>query len=443
MNVAVIGAGPAGLAAALRLHRTGHRPIILEASPIPGGHSRSLDLWGHPVELSAHIFWPTDTFVADLWREFVTDPVEVPLVRALLVPGGAIPYPLTATRVARAMPCSTLIPAIGHAGLARARRAARAEAASKDGDDAETWMVGRYGRPLHDFLFRDYAEKLFGLPCDQIASDFPETLFASAADTQGAPQTFVHPRAGLGSVWSRMVDHLGAEGVEVRFAEPVQAIEVARGRVAWVATESGSVEVDAIVSTAPIGALSRMLFTGTPYEADVGELIGRLKVRSTVLVYLLADRASDSSHWLALYPASFRFGRVTEFASSPQAKTTTVFCLEAWCDAGDDFWQTPDEELVAQAADELRRCGQFGNVTVLDQHVERVAATHPSYAIDSVAAASALSQRIREVDGIASVGRGGGHSVFGMAESMAAARQAADSLRPSTQATALGQIPQL
>ena len=55
-RVAVIGAGPGGLAAAARLIDADVDVEIFEASADLGGLARSLTLWDQPVELSAHIF---------------------------------------------------------------------------------------------------------------------------------------------------------------------------------------------------------------------------------------------------------------------------------------------------------------------------------------------------------------------------------------------------
>lgn len=42
MRIAVIGAGWAGLAAALRLQDAGHHPVVIEAARVPGGRARSI-----------------------------------------------------------------------------------------------------------------------------------------------------------------------------------------------------------------------------------------------------------------------------------------------------------------------------------------------------------------------------------------------------------------
>ena len=56
MRVAVVGAGPIGLEAALAARAHGHEPLVLEAAPTAGGHVRA---WGH-----VRVFTPWDWLVS-------------------------------------------------------------------------------------------------------------------------------------------------------------------------------------------------------------------------------------------------------------------------------------------------------------------------------------------------------------------------------------------
>ena len=55
-RVAVVGGGPAGLAAAYRLTAEGVPAIVFEAGSSIGGLARSMEIWGQAVDLGAHMF---------------------------------------------------------------------------------------------------------------------------------------------------------------------------------------------------------------------------------------------------------------------------------------------------------------------------------------------------------------------------------------------------
>src|ERR1700690_557209 len=69
MRVCVIGAGPAGLAAAYCLQSFGVEVVVFEAGSRVGGMAGSFDLWGHRGEFGPHRFWSSDERVNALWRE--------------------------------------------------------------------------------------------------------------------------------------------------------------------------------------------------------------------------------------------------------------------------------------------------------------------------------------------------------------------------------------
>ncbi len=71
MRVAVIGAGPAGMTAALQLSRGGAEVSVYEAGACVGGLARSLDLWGQRVDLGPHRFFSTDARVNRFWLDVV------------------------------------------------------------------------------------------------------------------------------------------------------------------------------------------------------------------------------------------------------------------------------------------------------------------------------------------------------------------------------------
>src|SRR5690606_15536848 len=85
MRIAVIGAGWAGLAAAVRLHQAGHSVRIYEAAPTPGGRARLVD---HPglgmaIDNGQHILLGAYTETLALMRTLAIDPAEALLARDL------------------------------------------------------------------------------------------------------------------------------------------------------------------------------------------------------------------------------------------------------------------------------------------------------------------------------------------------------------------------
>jgi len=76
-EIAVVGAGLAGLTAALRLTERGYRVRVFERYPRPGGLARVFDVGGEPLEAFYHHLFTSDTTYVELAEELgVADLIE-------------------------------------------------------------------------------------------------------------------------------------------------------------------------------------------------------------------------------------------------------------------------------------------------------------------------------------------------------------------------------
>src|SRR5258706_16255259 len=81
----IIGAGPAGLTAALELiARTDVRPIVVEASDAVGGISRTVNFNGYRMDIGGHRFFSKSDWVMNWWQQIL------PLERTAAAEGEAI-----------------------------------------------------------------------------------------------------------------------------------------------------------------------------------------------------------------------------------------------------------------------------------------------------------------------------------------------------------------
>ena len=94
-QVVVIGAGPAGLAAAYELTRHDHRPLVLEQGATPGGLARTESYRGFRFDMGGHRFFTKAAPVMRLWREILGDDfVRRPRLSRIYYRGKFFAYPL-------------------------------------------------------------------------------------------------------------------------------------------------------------------------------------------------------------------------------------------------------------------------------------------------------------------------------------------------------------
>ena len=94
MRFAVLGAGPAGLAAAWRLTQDGHEVAVLERASRVGGQSATTELDGFRLDYGPHAYHVRGTRVDTLYRD-VLGPLDPPqrIDQQVLLHGKRFHYP--------------------------------------------------------------------------------------------------------------------------------------------------------------------------------------------------------------------------------------------------------------------------------------------------------------------------------------------------------------
>ena len=98
VDVAIIGAGPAGLTAAYLLTKDGYRVTVIEKDPVyVGGISRTVELNGFRFDIGGHRFFSKSQQVVDLWNEMLPDDfIQRPRMSRIYYEGKFYSYPLRA-----------------------------------------------------------------------------------------------------------------------------------------------------------------------------------------------------------------------------------------------------------------------------------------------------------------------------------------------------------
>ena len=473
----IIGAGPAGLTAAYELlKRTDIQPILLEKSGDIGGISKTVNFKGNRIDIGGHRFFSKSDRVMHWWLQILplqdaennggtihyhnqsrplpaTPPADPrpghPLQSVSSQPAGprtATPAPADPDKVMLIRPRLSRIyflrqffnypirlsaDTLRKLGLSRVigillsyikvRLLPRPEPKS-----LEDFFIGRFGSRLYELFFKDYTEKVWGVPCKDISAEWgaqrikgvsfrtalrhavrsarrsgqdKEEIFQKDTETSQI-ERFMYPKFGPGQLWEEVARQVQAMGGEIHFFQDVQAIHTNPSRVLSIEAvnsltgQPSTFEGDYFFSTMPVSELIAGI--KGPVPETVREVAAGLQYRDFITVGVLLNELATPGKspgeyqplslkdtWIYIQEKEVKVGRLQLFNNwSPflvKDPATTWLGMEYFCNKGDEFWNRTDEDIRQFAGAELVKIGLARQSAILDTVVIRMEKTYPAY----------------------------------------------------------------
>jgi protoporphyrinogen oxidase len=466
-HVAVIGAGPAGLTAAYALTKEGVPVTVLEADPESvGGISRTVVYKGFRFDIGGHRFFSKSREVEELWSELLPDDMlDRPRSSRIYYAGKFFSYPL------RPLEALTRLGGIEAALCVASYARARLDPVENP-KNFEDWVTNQFGRRLFQIFFKTYTEKVWGMSCREISSDWAAQRIKglslssavlsalrpkpSSADRSGVVKTLIdtfrYPRLGPGMMWEAAAEKVKRGGGRVLMGQRVErlTLDTASGRYRILHRsaheEAREMEVDRVICSAPLSELVRTL---EPRMSEASqEAAKRLKYRDFLIVVLIArDEGAFSDNWIYIQDASVSVGRIQNFKSwSPEMvpdPRMAAYGCEYFCHEGDGLWQMSDVDLTELAKREMAKIGLLRPQAVVDSAVVRQPKAYPVYDSKYQTNVDVIRRELRErYPGLAVVGRNGMHKYNNQDHSMMTALLAAKNIVAGRELYDLWQVNQ-
>ncbi|MHB1461304.1 MAG: NAD(P)/FAD-dependent oxidoreductase [Armatimonadota bacterium] len=505
----IIGAGPAGLTAAYELLRhTDVKPIVFEASQSIGGISRTDQFEGNRIDIGGHRFFSKSQRVMDWWfnvmppqsapsrddkilhREVeLVDKCEVlPLDSSEAIestqrdPEVTDRVMLNRSRLSRILflrkffdyPISLSGKTLKNLGMARVMRigwgyVVAKVAKRKPVRSLEDFLVNQFGYELYCTFFRDYTEKVWGVPCQKLSAAWgaqrikglslskailhalKSALPKSSKSDQSKVETslierFWYPKLGPGQLWEVVAGDLLQAGAEIRMGTKVVGLTTEGDRVTGVQVlnpETGEVETilgDYVFSSMPIKELLPALKTQVPQE--IADVAAGLQYRDFMTVGVLArklkltndtERPSVNNivpdNWIYIQEPDVRVGRLQIFNNwSPYmvADSNTAWVgMEYFANEGDELWLMDDGSFCQFAVKELAAIGVVDVEDILKTVLIRVPKAYPAY-FGSYEQFDQVKSYLSRFENLFLVGRNGQHRYNNQDHSMLTAMVAVD-----------------
>ncbi|MGQ0720470.1 MAG: FAD-dependent oxidoreductase [Candidatus Eiseniibacteriota bacterium] len=424
-RVLILGAGPAGLGAALRLARRGFSVEVLERRELVGGNAASFDVDGLRADYGSHRLHPaTDPeILAELRTLLGEDLLTRPRHGRIRLSGRWIHFPLKlGDLVVHAPPAF----AFG-VGLDLVGKVFAGGSASREDTFASVLRRG-LGRTICEEFYFPFARKIWGLdPAElspiqarrrvsagSIAKMLKRLRPSSKADGKpgSAKSFFYYPRRGFGQISDRLHEAAVQAGAKVTLGAAVERVELRRPGFAVTSGSGGESSVrdaSALWSTIPAPLLVTLIEPRAP--ADVLEAAGRLELRAMVLVYLVLDQGQYTEFDAHYFPGrDVPFTRLSEpknYAAVTEPRDRTLLCAEMPCSPADPLWKMTDAELGRMVLEGLRAAGLPAPRGVRSVQSRRLAQAYPIYRSGYEAHFERVDGWLAGIEGLLSFGRQG------------------------------------
>jgi len=480
----IIGAGPAGLTAAYELLKKNNniKPIIFELSDHLGGIAKTMNYRGNRMDMGGHRFFSKSDRVMKWWKNIL--PLEDLNSEAKIDSTKIDKVMLIRKRLSRIFflkkffdyPVALNSNTISNLGFIRMIKIGLSYIKAilwpiKQEKSLEDFFINRFGQELYLTFFKDYTEKVWGVPCNEIDPEwgaqrvkglsitkallhFLKQTFSSKSSIDQKDietsliQQFLYPKFGPGQMWEETAAIVKERGAEIYLNHEVIGLKSSDNRIIelkvkdLLTNEIKIISGDYFFSTMPIKELVENLEPAAPAAVSqvaeglmyrdfitVGLLLKNLKIQNKTNIKTANNLIPDN--WIYIQESDVKLGRLQIFNNwSPylvKDPTTVWLGLEYFCNEGDELWQKPDSDFIKFAIEELAKIDIIEKDKVLDSTIVRVRKAYPAF-FGTYDKFSVVRQFIDKFENLFLIGRNGMHKYNNQDHSMLTAMVAVENI---------------
>ena len=422
-DLIIIGAGPAGLTAAYELSDSDKEVLVLEKKRRVGGLAETKVYGDYRYDIGPHRFFTKNKEVYDLFLEVLNnDAVAVKRKTRILFKNSYFDYPLTPLNALFGLGVVESITVGFSYIIARLKSYLRITKIN----NFEDWVVDRFGRKLFNNFFKNYTEKVWGIDCKDIGSDWAAQRikglslstaikFALFPNSKKRPKTlvdeFYYPKLGAGMLWEKFEEIVTKKNIEVSKEKTVTDIKTTdKGFIVSFQDSEGnekSEEAKNIFFSNPLLEFIDIFDGSVPQK--VIDSAKSLNYRNHISIHITVDKKLFDDNWIYIHSPNVTMARIadfTNFSEEMSVEGNYPLTLEYFCFENDEIWNKPNNEIIEYGLKELRSIFDV-EFNVVHSEISRSSKAYPVIKTGFQVHIDIIKEWLSSLSNITAIGRSG------------------------------------
>jgi len=317
LNIGIVGAGAAGLAAAYHLGKQGHHVTVYERAPFIGGQASTFMVGDAKLEKGYHHWFTSDTHIIDLVKEIGLGH-QIRWIESTVgtMHDGRIYNFVTPLDLLKFKPLS-LIDRI-RLGLTTLYLQRQTNYSKYEGVTADEWLSKHIGRKGHEGFWQPMLRGKFG---EEFYKQVGMVWVLGKIQTRVRSRSkslikemLGYPIGSFEEIFEVLADKIREQGGEVHLSASVERVQVederATGlRVSTEGNEASDQSFDAIIATTPSYLFPKLV---PELQGEYLDKLNNARYLGAVLLILVLDRPLSHVYWLNVADRSIPFVAVVE-----------------------------------------------------------------------------------------------------------------------------------
>lgn len=326
----------------------------------------------------------------------------------------------------------------------------------------ENYYINRYGKKFYEIFFLEYTKKVCGLHPKDIDIDWgkqriretslmnllKEKLFKKKKINHEPSliEEYYYPKYGCKEVYQKMKEQIIELGGKIVTNSYVKNIKIENNQIKNIEyNENGqkkNMKTDYLISSIPLKEFVTLLEDNQKDEKII-KYAKELPFRDLMLVHLTfskkqfmklgAFRTIQQNSWVFIQDPKIQFGRIkiannwSSYMLDQEGKNQILLTLEYCCDRKSPFFKLKNDEVMKEVKRELKQLKLMPNKGIIDYKINRVKNAYPAY-YGTYEKRKEIIEYLNRYHQIYCIGRGGQHQYIDMDKAMYTGLKASDSI---------------